>query len=86
MKKLFLVLGLSMICNFALASNDSKENNNEKPQLKTSECCTATLTYNGVPVDSETVCGFITTGDNCQIAKNKLLDRNPQAKKSLSAE
>lgn len=57
----------------------------EKKEIQTSyQCCTATLTYNGEPVDSETVCGMITQGDNCTVAKNKLLDRNPEAKKALS--
>ncbi|WP_353170081.1 hypothetical protein [Flavobacterium sp.] len=85
MKKSFLVLGLSMITFGSFANEIKVDKNNEKESLKNSECCTATLTYNGVPVDSETVCGFITTGDNCQIAKDKLLDRNPAAKKALKA-
>lgn len=58
--------------------------NEVKEEVVTSECCTATLTFNGDPVDSETVCGFITTADNCAIANDKLLDRNPEAKKALS--
>ena len=85
MKKIILVLGLSMITFGSFANEIKVDKKNEKESLKTSQCCTATLTYNGVPVDSETVCGFITTGDNCQIAKEKLLVRNQKAKEALAA-
>lgn len=40
------------------------------------ECCTATLWYNGRPVDSATFCGAPTQGGNCNMAKTILLTRN----------
>nr|WP_315144817.1 hypothetical protein [uncultured Flavobacterium sp.] len=42
-----------------------------------SQCCTATLTYNGVYKDHITVCDMITTGDNCKVAAHKLLLKYP---------
>ncbi|NHN26976.1 hypothetical protein FIA58_014930 [Flavobacterium jejuense] len=76
MKKLILALTLSLIVNGLYAENKKKE---IKKKEVASDCCTATLTYNGQYVDHETVCGFITTGDNCQVAKDKLLKRHPEA-------
>ena len=83
MKKLFLVLGLTAISIGTYAKSNVKVTN--KFAKKPAECCTATLTYNGTPVDSETFCMGPSIAANCAQAKEYLLDRNPAAKKALTA-
>lgn len=59
-----------------IANEKEKETLTNKKET-VSECCTATLTDNGKEVDKETICGLITTGDNCNMAAHKLLERHP---------
>jgi hypothetical protein len=73
-----------MITFGSFANEIKVDKNNEKQQLKTIDCCTATLTYNGAPVDSQTFCMMNTTAGNCKEAERILLDRNPEAKKALT--
>lgn len=54
----------------------TKENKSET--VFESQCCTATLTYNGQYVDHRTVCGMITTGDNCNVAVQQLKDAHKE--------
>lgn len=91
MKKLILILGLSLMTTGAFAGNSEKEKSSEKKENKNSskttktekvgtKCCTATLTYNGQYVDHETVCldeVFIAVA--CESAKRKVLARHLEA-------
>ena len=84
MKKVFLTVVLFVsVCSFA--KNSVEPSNSSKVQSPTAICCTATLTYNGIPVDSETVCGNGPLGENCNAAKSIVLARNAEAKKALSS-
>ena len=85
MKKLLIVAGMVLLSTGTFAKEKTtkkatKENKSET--VVESQCCTATLTYNGAYVDSRTVCGMITTGDNCNVAAQQLR----AAYKFLSAE
>ena len=71
MKKL-LFMGALLLSATSFA-NDKCE---EEKDVVAPACCTAYLWHNGEYVDEETVCGFITQGDNCKIAQQKLLDRH----------
>jgi hypothetical protein len=86
MKRIFFVLGLSLISTGVFANDIAEEKNTKEKETEKKEaysCCTATLTYNGQYVDSQTVCSSFPVYDNCQAARNALLDRNPGAKKAL---
>ena len=70
-----LLMSSIVFANSKVKEKDVKEQTSKK--IIALECCTATLTYNGTIVDTETVCGFITMGDNCNVAAHNLLVRNP---------
>jgi hypothetical protein len=82
MKKLLFIAAVLLVSTNSFAKDKSKEKNqpnaNVKEKAVLEECCTATLTYNGAYVDHRTVCGMITTGDNCNIAKEQLLEAHPE--------
>jgi hypothetical protein len=88
MKKLLFIAGLVLIGVNGFANEKSKENNQPNANVKDKvvlECCTATLTYYGEYIDHRTVCGMITTGDNCTVAKEQLLAAHPEVPR-LTAE
>ncbi|MGB3453338.1 MAG: hypothetical protein WBA59_05890 [Moheibacter sp.] len=69
MKKFILLCSFALLGNFALANkNVEKTKNVEKSKSESvlkGECCTATVWYNGQPVQSYTICG---TENNCGLA------------------
>lgn len=82
MRKLIFILGLSLMTTGAFAGNTEKEKSENKNVQKENQdarwCCTATLTYNGVPVDSATECADdIPTA--CSKARAAVLAKNPDA-------
>lgn len=76
MRKLFFIASILLVSSGTFANEKEKETLTNKKET-VSECCTATLTYNGEIVDQEEVCGMITTGDNCNVAAHNLLLRHP---------
>lgn len=62
-----------LFAGFSSFANEIKED--KKDEKVTYACCTAYLSYNGRVVDQETACGFVTQGDNCKMAQQKLLDK-----------
>ncbi|MBG6063490.1 hypothetical protein IWX83_003300 [Flavobacterium sp. CG_9.1] len=78
MKKLLFIAAVLLISVNGFA-NAKEEITKENPKVNdVSSCCTATLTYNGIYVDHREVCGMITTGDNCNVAKEQLLAAHPE--------
>lgn len=78
MKKVFFIASIFLVASstsFAI-EKEKKEEKTEQKEI-VSDCCTATLTYNGQEVDRETICGMISTGDNCNMAAHNLLLRHP---------
>lgn len=85
MKKIMFIAVL--FAGFNSFANDIKEEKRTVEESTTSkeastneeslECCTATLTYNGVYYDHAQFCGAPTQGGNCQMAKAILLARYP---------
>lgn len=83
MKNLLFIAGMVLISTSTFAKEKSKEKNQPNTNVKEKavlECCTATLTYNGEYRDHRTVCGMITSGDNCNVAKEQLLAAHPEVK------
>ena len=80
MKKIMFIA--VFFAGFNSFANDIKED--KKDEKVTYACCTDYLSNDGRLVDQETVCGFITQGDNCRLAQQRLLDRhksvNPSGK------
>jgi len=88
MKKLLFIAGVLLVSTNSFAKDKGKEKNQPSTNVKEKallECCTATLTYNGEYRDHRTVCGMITTGDNCNLAKEQLLAAHPEVPR-LTAE
>lgn len=82
MKKLIFILGLSLMTTGVFATNKTEDKTENKELKKENEdtrvCCTATLHYNGVPVDSATACADdIPTA--CKRANAAVLAKNPDA-------
>lgn len=89
MKKLLFIAGALLFGVSGFANQKSKENNQPNANVKDKvvlECCTATLTYNGEYRDHRTVCGMITSGDNCKLAKEQLLAAHPEVPRLTAAE
>lgn len=78
MKKLLFIAGLLLIGVNGFA-NEKEQITKQNPKVNDdSSCCTATLTYNGKYKDHREVCGMVTTGDNCNVAKEQLLAAHPE--------
>lgn len=86
MKKLFFVLGLSLMTS-SIFANELKEEatiENKTAEVAVVGCCTATLTYNGQYVDHAESCSTeLTTEQNCAVARRDVLKRNPAASQAL---
>ena len=81
MKKLLFIAAVLLLSTNSFAKDKSKERNQPNANVKEKvvlECCTATLTYNGEYRDHRTVCGMVTSGDNCKLAKEQLLAAHPE--------
>jgi hypothetical protein len=88
MKKLLFIGGVLLVSTNSFAKEKNKEKKLPTTNVKehlVSECCTATLTYNGKYKDHREVCGMLTTGDNCNVAKEQLLAAYPEVPR-LTAE
>jgi len=80
MKKVILLCSFGLLGTFAMASNEVITTNThnvvelsydaeieiQEQQLLGIGCCTATVWYNGTPVQTYTVCG---TSNNCGLAR-----------------
>ena len=88
MKKLVLVLSLSLMTSMVFA-NDVKQDKKEESKKENTTvgfCCTATLTYNGQYYDHQETCSneLPTQDADCAAAKATLLKRNPAADMALN--